>query len=76
MQGQEDRNLLILKSYYSCFRDSAAGQTILMDLEDKFSKRTFITDNINPYNICANEGARSVILYILSKIEEFEQENK
>lgn len=65
----------LLAAFYSCFRDSDAGRIIINDLECKFYRRTFISNPIDATSILVNEGARSVVIYILSKVEEFEQNN-
>lgn len=67
-----------LKAFFSTFRDAEAGRIVLNDLMDKFYKKTFIPDTIpiDPYAIILNEGARSVVIYILSRIEEFEERGR
>lgn len=65
----------LLSAYYSVFRDSDAGRIVLDDLESRFYRRTFISSPVDPNSILCNEGARSAVIYILSKIEEFEQEH-
>lgn len=65
----------LLKAFYTCFRDTDAGVVVLRDLESKFYRRTFITNPIDANAILINEGSREVVVYILSKIEEFELDN-
>lgn len=61
----------LIKAYYS-FKNSPEGQTVLDDLENKFYKSSLVPDNFNENHIMLNVGAREVVVYILSKIEEFE----
>ena len=67
----------LLKAYYTCFRDTDWGVVVLTDLMDKFYKPTFLTGNrTSESSILLNAGGREVIVYILSKIEEYENRGR
>jgi len=67
-----DEYEILLANYYSAFRQSEQGAMVLRDLMGKFYNPTFMTRSFDSTNILLNVGAREVIVYILSKIEEFE----
>ena len=71
MNGVDEYEIL-LANYYSAFKTSPQGQMVLKDLESKFYRATFMSRTVDNTNILLNVGAREVIVYILSKIEEFE----
>jgi len=67
----------LTKAYYSCFMGSDAGHIVLQDLRNRFFEATFtgpvsVHNHIDPVAIAINVGLRETVIYILSKIEEFE----
>jgi len=72
----EDNYDKLLGAYYGFFQ-SPEGQIVLGDLQDKFYKTSLIPNRtVNADEILLNVGAREVVVYILSKVEEFEMQRR
>lgn len=72
--GLDDGDRL-LAAYYTFFQ-SPEGKLVLEDLEGLYYKRTIANHGVDATTILMNVGAREVIVYILSRIETFELQQR